>query len=186
MSGYQKRVGSVQHGVFVIVNTLGVLIIGPAGIGKSELALSLITRGHTLVADDAPEFSVATDQEVIGSCPELLQDFLEIRGLGLLNIRRLFGDSAIQETHRLDLIIDLRPDGIPVQTGDQIQRLENEHSQRRICGISFPVICPGPAPGRNLTVLVETAVSNHLLIRSGYNPLEEFQNRLRKRMKGNG
>ena len=99
------------HGVYMEVMAIGVLITGASGIGKSELALELISRGHRLIADDAPQFSKIAPDIINGTCPKSLQDFLEVRGLGILNVRELFGDSAIKKNKYLKLIVQLQPNG---------------------------------------------------------------------------
>ncbi len=164
---------TVLHGVFMEVMTIGVLLTGPSGIGKSELALELIARGHSrLVADDAPKFSRIAPDIVRGSCPEVLRDFLEVRGLGIINVRKLYGDSSIKNEKYLRLIIQLeRMDEKQLM---QLDRLEGSYRTRRVLDVEIPEITLPVAPGRNLAVLLECAVRNHVLRAGGYNASEEF------------
>jgi HPr kinase/phosphorylase len=163
------------HGVYMEVHAIGVLLIGPSGVGKSELALELITRGHRLVADDAPQFSRLAPDIVNGTCPVALQDFLEVRGLGIINVRELFGDSAIKINKYLRLIIRLEP--LSKESIKQIDRLEGSYTTQNILDLEIPEITLPVAPGRNLAVLLECAARNHMLRMSGYNASEEFTER---------
>ncbi len=167
----------ILHGVYMEVNAIGVLLTGPSGVGKSELALELITRGHRLVADDAPQFSRIAPDIINGTCPSALQDFLEVRGLGIINVRELFGDSAIKINKYLRLIIRLEP--LDKDNISQIDRLEGSYKTQRVLGLEIPEITLPVAPGRNLAVLLECAASNHMLRMSGYNASEEFSERQR-------
>jgi len=164
---------AVLHGVFLEVMSIGALITGPSGIGKSELALELIARGHSrLVADDAPKFSRIAPDVVRGSCPELLRDFLEVRGLGIINVRKLYGDNSIKDRKYLRLIIQLqRMDENQLL---QLDRLDGSYRARNVLGVRIPEITLPVAPGRNLAVLLECAVRNHVLREYGYNASEEF------------
>lgn len=162
----------VLHGVYMEIMAIGVLITGPSAIGKSELALELITRGHRLIADDAPQFSRIGPDIINGTCPPTLRDYLEVRGMGVINIRRLYGDSAIKQNKYLRLIVRLEP-----MSNDQqfeLDRLQGSQRQRRIMGVEVPEITLPVAPGRNLAILLECAARNHNLITSGYNAAEEF------------
>lgn len=163
------------HGVFMEVNAIGVLITGSSGVGKSEVALELITRGHRLVADDAPQFSRIAPEIINGTCPTTLQDFLEVRGLGIINVRELFGDSAIKINKYLRLIIRLEP--LDKDSLLQMDRLEGSYTKQRILEVDIPEITLPVAPGRNLAVLLECAARNHMLRMSGYNASEEFSKR---------
>ncbi len=165
----------ILHGVYMEVNAIGVLLTGPSGVGKSELALELITRGHRLVADDAPQFSRIAPDIINGTCPEALQDFLEVRGLGIINVRELFGDSAIKINKYLRLIIRLEP--LSKKSIKQIDRLEGSYTTQNILELEIPEITLPVAPGRNLAVLLECAARNHMLRMSGYNASEEFSER---------
>lgn len=166
-----------MHGVFMEVMAIGVLIVGPSGIGKSELAMELITRGHRLVADDAPQFSRIAPDIINGTCPEALQDFLEVRGLGIVNVRELFGDSAIKSNKYLRLITRLEP----MNNNEvlKLDRLEGSYRNRKVLDIDIPEITLPVAPGRNLAVLLECAARNHILRSSGYNAADDFTDRQR-------
>ena len=166
---------TTMHGVFMEVIGIGVLITGDSGVGKSELALELISRGHRLIADDAPEFSRITPDTISGGCPPPIRNFLEVRGLGVLNIRAMFGDSAIKDSKYLRLIVHLE------QMSDQqiqnIDRLRGSHQHKTILGVGVEQVTLPVAPGRNLAVLVEIAVRNHILSLKGYNAAEDFTHR---------
>ena len=166
------------HGVFLEVLGMGVLLTGHSAVGKSELALELITRGHRLVADDAPEFRRIAPDIVAGSCPPLLREFLEVRGLGILNIRAMFGNSSIVNSMYLQLIIHLKR--MKLQEIADMERLKVSGQSRTVLGVEIPRITVPVAPGRNLAILVETAVRNHMLRLKGYDAAEVFIERQRK------
>lgn len=163
------------HGVFMEVMGMGVLLTGEAGIGKSELALELVNRGHRLIADDAPSFARIAPDILNGSCPGLLDGFLEVRGLGILNIRAMFGDSAIKLNKYLRLIVHLERQG-RLQLAE-LDRLAGSNSSRWLLGVEIPQITLPVAPGRSLAILVEAAVRNHQLQRQGYIASEDFLQR---------
>ncbi len=164
------------HGVFVEILGMGVLLTGDSAVGKSELALALISRGHRLVADDAPQFAQIAPDILQGICPPLLRDFLEVRGLGILNIREMFGDSAVRRAKDLHLIVHLRRMG-ETDLNQMDQRLDGSHSQRDILGVEVPELTLPVAAGRNLEVLVEAAVRHHSLRMRGYNASQDFAER---------
>jgi HPr kinase/phosphorylase len=167
-----------MHGVFMEVMGIGVLLIGDSAIGKSELALELINRGHRLIADDAPEFSVVSPDTISGRSPYLLQDILEVRGLGILNIRAMFGDNAIKRSKFLRLVVNLAR-----MSDSQIinmDRLSYNKSAMTILNIEVPMVTLPVASGRNLAVMVEAAVRNHLLLIEGFDSTKEFITRQRK------
>jgi HPr kinase/phosphorylase len=144
------------HGVFMEVFTIGVLLTGDSGCGKSELALELLNRGHRLIADDAPEFTQVSPEIIDGTCPEALQDCLEVRGLGVLNVRRMFGDAAIKLNKFLRLIINLEvPQAGRVEMTD---RLHGNTSEVPVLDLEIPSITLPVLAGRNLAVIVEAAV----------------------------
>lgn len=160
------------HGVFLEVLGTGVMIKGDAGVGKSELALELITRGHRLVADDVVELKHVAPDTLEGNCPPLIRDFLEVRGLGILNIRFLFGETAVKLQKNLKLIVELVQAQEVGEVG--LNRLDMVASNESILGVSIPKVRIPVAAGRNLAVLVEVAVRNHILKSRGINPVEQF------------
>lgn len=165
----------VVHGVFMEIFTLGVLITGDAGAGKSELALELLTRGHRLIADDSPEFTQMTPDIIDGSCPDVLRDCLEVRGLGVLNVRRMFGDAAVKSNKFLRLILHLHQP----QPGDEskLDRLSGQSEQSRVLDLDIPRILLPVLPGRNLAVIAEAAVRNFMLRMKGFDATAEFLER---------
>ncbi len=162
------------HGVCMEVLGTGILLTGESNVGKSELALELVTRGHRLIADDAPELARVTPGILQASCPPLLQDFLEVRGLGVLNIRFMYGDNAIKKKKNLRLVIELRTHA---SAETDASRLYGNNGSREILGITLPVIIIPVAPSRNLGVLVEAAVRKHQLHNSGYDAAKDLEQR---------
>lgn len=160
------------HGVFMEIFSLGLLITGDPSVGKSELALELVARGHRLVADDAPVFCKTAPDVLNGRCPEMLRDCLEVRGLGILNVRAMFGDSAIKQNRNLRLILKLVP--MTEEQMHQIDRLHGATSTRTILGVDIPEITLPVAPGRNLAVLAEAAARNHTLLLKGFDAAKLF------------
>ena len=161
------------HGVFMEIYSIGVLITGESGSGKCVLALELVTRGHRLVADDAPDFTQIAPDVLDGTCPELLQDLLEVRGLGVLNVRDMFGDTAVKRNKYLRLIIHLtKPMDEPLPGG--IERLTGDTGTRRVLDLDVPMITLPVMPGRNLAVLAEAATRLHSLRMKGLDPAAAF------------
>jgi HPr kinase/phosphorylase len=160
------------HGVFMDVLGLGVLITGDSGVGKSELGLELISRGHGLVADDVVEMTRIASRTLEGRCPPLLKDFIEVRGLGLLNIRTIFGETAVRPKMKLKLIVHLEK---PNPTGAAAyERLPLDAQTQEILGITIKKVLIPVAAGRNLAVLLEAAVRNHVLQLRGMDTTREF------------
>jgi HPr kinase/phosphorylase len=164
----------VVHGVFMEVLGTGVLITGESSVGKSELALALIARGHRLIADDAPEFTRKGPDILDGRSPGVLKDFMEVRGIGVLNIREMYGDNALKSNKYLRLIVHLKR--LNETEYAQLDRLQGERKIRTILGIDVPQILIPVAPGRNIEVLVEAAVRNHILRISGNDATTQFIN----------
>jgi HPr kinase/phosphorylase len=163
------------HGVYMEVMGVGVLLTGESGMGKSELALELLSRNHRLIADDAVEFFRTDPNVLLGRSPEILSGLLEVRGLGILNVRAMFGDTAIRSEKTLRLI--LRLEQMKKQRLSKIDRLQAEQKTRSILDVDIPEVTLYVAPGRNLAVLVEAATRSHILRMRGINPLEELINR---------
>ncbi|MCX8017205.1 MAG: HPr(Ser) kinase/phosphatase [Rhodocyclaceae bacterium] len=162
------------HGVFMDVLGIGVLITGDSGVGKSELGLELITRGHGLVADDVVEVSRVAPDALEGRCPELLRDFIEVRGLGLLNIRTIFGETACRRKMRLKLIVHLHKPNIGLP---EMQRLPLDALTETVLGVPVRKVVLPVAAGRNLAVLLEAAVRSTILLLRGIDSMEEFLHR---------
>ena len=161
------------HGVLMDVLGLGVFITGDSGAGKSELALELLSRGHGLVADDVVEFSRIAPSVLEGRCPPLLQDVMEVRGLGILNIRTIFGETACRRKMKLKLIVHLHK----TVAGEEFQRLPLDSQSQEILGIPIRKVVLHVAAGRNLAVLLEAAVRNCILQMRGIDSMSEFINR---------
>ena len=167
-----------QHGVFLDIFGLGVLITGASGIGKSEIGLELISRGHRLIADDMVEFSRPSKDIIVGQSPENLRYHMEIRGLGILNIRDLYGAAAITDTKRLSLVVEMVPwDNVTAE-----DRVLGERSEMQIHDASIPCVPIPIRSGRSLAVLIEVATRNQLLKQRGINSGEDFIRSLQKRI----
>lgn len=166
---------TTRHGVFLDVLGVGVLITGESAVGKSELGLELITRGNGLVADDVVELYRIAPDTLEGRCPELLRDFLEVRGLGVLNIRTMFGETAVRRKKSLKLIVNLhRP-----QAGElsQMERLPLNATHQEILGANISTVNIPVVAGRNLAVLVEAAARNFVMQQRGIDSMQEFISR---------
>ncbi|MFN2333717.1 MAG: HPr(Ser) kinase/phosphatase [Wenzhouxiangellaceae bacterium] len=162
----------IVHGVFMEIFTIGVLITGDSGAGKSELALELLTRGHRLIADDSPEFSQMTPDIIDGTCPDVLRDCLEVRGLGVLNVRHMFGDAAVKSNKFLRLILHLQqPANGPAVAQD---RLSGQSGTTPVLDLEVPRILLPVLPGRNLAVIAEAAVRNFMLRMKGFDATADF------------
>jgi len=170
-----------RHGVLMDVLGLGVLITGDSGVGKSELGLELISRGHGLVADDVVEISRLAPNTLEGRCPPVLKDFLEVRGLGLLDVRTIFGETAVRTKMKLKLIAHLEK---PAPTGnrDVTERLPLAEQSEEILGVTVRKVVIPVAAGRNLAVLLEAAVRNYILQLRGINSSAEFVARQKRAM----
>ena len=157
-----------RHGVLVEVYGEGVLLLGDSGVGKSETAVELIKRGHRLVADDAVEIRRTSAKTVVGSSPEIIRHFMELRGIGIVDVKRIFGVGAVKDTEKINLVVNLEP----WQQGEKTSLL----------GIELPCLTIPVRPGRNLAVIIEIAAMNNRQQRMGYNAAEELSDRLNKQM----
>jgi len=170
---------TVMHGVFMDILGLGVLITGESGLGKSELGLELISRGNGLVADDAVDLFRINQTTIEGRCPELLQNLLEVRGIGLLDIRAIFGEAAVRRRMRLRLIVHL----VRRETMERdYERLPYEPLTEEVLGVPIQKAVIQVVAGRNIAVLVEAAVRNHILQLRGIDTYQEFVERHRRAM----
>jgi HPr kinase/phosphorylase len=167
-------VRQVVHGVLMDILSLGVLIIGDSGIGKSECALDLVVRGHRLVADDTVEVRRRGETDLIGTCPELTRHHMEVRGLGVINIRDLFGVAATRLSKRMELVVQLER----WDAAREYDRLGLDENAWELFGVKIPFVHMPVAPGRNLAILVEVAARNQLLRARGLNAARELASRL--------
>ena len=167
-----------RHGVLVEVYGEGILLLGDSGVGKSETAIELLKRGHRLIADDAVEIKRVSATTLVGRAPEIIRHYVELRGIGIVDVRRLFGMGAVKETEKIDLVINLEP----WQDGKMYDRLGLDEETTDILGIKVPSIVLPVCPGRNLSVVIEVAAMNNRQKRMGYNTSVEFNKRLMESM----
>ncbi len=163
-----------RHGVLVEVYGEGILLLADSGVGKSETAIELVKRGHRLIADDAVEIRRVSAKTLVGRAPEIIRHYVELRGIGIVDVRRLFGMGAVKDTEKIDLIINLEQ---WVQ-GKMYDRLGLEEQTTDILGIKIPSILIPVRPGRNLAIIIEIAAMNNRQKKMGYNTAEEFNKRL--------
>ena len=163
-----------RHGVFVEVYGEGMLILGDSGIGKSETAIELVKRGHRLVADDAVEIRRVSAKTLVGTAPELIRYYIELRGIGIVDVRRLFGMGSVKATERIDIVINLEP----WDSEKMYDRFGLEEEHVNILGIDVPSITIPVHPGRNMAIILETAAMNNRQKKMGYNTAQEFNKRL--------
>ena len=167
-----------RHGVLVEVYGEGILLLGDSGVGKSETAIELVKRGHRLIADDAVEIKRVSKKTLVGESPEIIRHYVELRGIGIVDVRRLFGMGAVKQSEKVELVINLEP---WVQ-GKMYDRLGIDEQTTEILGIEIPSITIPVRPGRNLAIIIEIAAMNNRLKRLGYNTAEEFNKRLMESM----
>ena len=163
-----------RHGVLVEVYGQGVLILGESGVGKSETAVELIKRGHRLVADDAVEIKKVSSKSLIGVSPDIIRHFIEIRGIGIVDVKNIFGMGAVKESEKIDMIIHLEA----WEKGKQYDRLGLVDEYTNILGLDIPSLTIPVKPGRNLAVIFEVAAMNNRQKRMGYNAAEELNRRI--------
>lgn len=166
------------HGVLLDVLGLGVLLLGESGIGKSECALDLVVRGHRLVADDAVDVRCRAGSIVIGTCPNLTKHYIEIRGLGVINIQELFGVGSVRASKRVELVVQLER----WRDGEEYERLGLDPVAYQLLGCALPMVRIPVAPGRNLAILVEVAARNQLLLVGGHDAAKTLAFRLDQRL----
>ena len=171
-----------RHGVLVEVHGEGVLLLGDSGIGKSETAVELLKRGHRLIADDAVEIRRVSNRTLVGTSPENIRHFLELRGVGIINARRIFGMGSIKETEKINMVIQLEP-----WNPDRVyDRMGMDNEQTEILGISVPSLTIPIKPGRNLAIIIEVAAMNNRQKKMGYNAAQELLEKLGMIEQGDG
>ncbi|MBQ9416256.1 MAG: HPr(Ser) kinase/phosphatase [Clostridia bacterium] len=167
-----------RHGVLVDVYGEGLLLLGDSGVGKSETAIELVKRGHRLIADDAVEIKRISSGELVGTAPEIIRHYIELRGIGIVDVRRLFGMGAVMDEGLIDLVIQLEP----WVDGKMYDRLGLDDHKINILGVNIPTITIPVKPGRNLAIILEIAAMNNRQKKMGYNTAEEFNKRLMQQM----
>jgi HPr kinase/phosphorylase len=172
----QLTASTSMHGVLLDVFGVGILLLGKSGIGKSEIALDLIMRGHRLVADDIVDVKRRTQDSVVGSGSEIIKHHMEIRGLGIINIKDLFGVASIRERKKIEIVLEL----VEWDPGVEYDRLGVEDRKFRILDVEIPMLVVPVRPGRNMTTIIEVAARNHLLKLQGHHSAREFQERLNR------
>ena len=163
-----------QHGVLVEVFGEGILLLGESGVGKSETAMELVKRGHRLIADDAVEIKKVSSKSLVGSAPENIRHFIELRGIGIINASRLFGAGAVKLTEKIDLVIKLEPWDV----NKVYDRMGLENQTHEILDLKIPALTIPVKPGRNLAVIIEVAAMNNRQKKLGYNAAEDLLNKL--------
>ena len=163
-----------RHGVFVEVYGEGVLILGDSGVGKSEIALELIKRGHRLIADDAVEIRQVSNQTLVGSAPENIRHFIELRGVGVVNARRLFGVGSVKVSEKIDMVIQLEQ----WDSDKSYDRLGLDAEKIDILGVSVPISVVPVTPGRNISIIIEAAAMNNRQKKMGYNAARQLLHNL--------
>lgn len=159
-----------RHGVLVEVYGEGLLLLGESGLGKSEAAIELLKRGHRLIADDAVEIRKISETSLMGTSPELIRNYVELRGIGIVNVAKLFGMGAVKLENTVDLVVNI----VPWNTQQDYDRLGLEEQYMEILGVNIPMNTIPITPGRNLAVILEVAAMNNRQRRMGYNPALEF------------
>jgi len=159
-----------RHGVLMEVYGEGLLLIGDSGMGKSEVAVELLKRGHRLIADDAVEIRKISESALVGTAPELIRNYVELRGIGIINVAKLFGMGAVRSENEIDLVVNI----VPWEQQKEYDRLGLEDQHMEILGVQIPMNTIPITPGRNLAVILEVAAMNNRQRKMGYNPAQEF------------
>ena len=167
-----------QHGVLVEVYGEGILLLGESGVGKSETAIELLKRGHRLIADDAVEIKRVSAKTLVGSAPDIIRHYIELRGVGIVDVRQLFGMGAVKATEKVDLVIHLEQWG----ENTQYDRLGLDDQKTDILGVLIPSLVVPIKPGRNLAVIIEVAAMNNRHKKMGYNAARELSERWTQNM----
>ena len=170
-----------RHGVLMEVYGEGVLIIGESGMGKSETAVELLKRGHRMIADDAVEIRRISGNTLMGTAPELVRNYVELRGIGIVNVAKLFGMGAVKAENEINLVVNI----VPWKTGEAYDRLGLEDQYMEILGVNIPMNTIPVTPGRNLAVILEVAAMNNRQRKMGYNPAKEFTERINRHFEEN-
>lgn len=170
-----------RHGVLMEIYGEGILLTGESGIGKSEAAVELLKRGHRLIADDAVEIKRISGKTLTGNAPELIRNYIELRGIGIVNVAKLFGMGAVKEENAIDLVVNI----VPWNTHQVYDRLGLEDQYMDILGVKVPMYTIPITPGRNLAVILEVAAMNNRQRRMGYNSAMEFTNQINHRFDQN-
>ena len=165
-----------RHGVLIEAYGEGVLITGESGIGKSEAALELVKRGHRLIADDAVEIQKVSSNSLVGTSPELIRNYIELRGIGIINVAKLFGIGAIKNDNEINLVVNI----VPWNTHENYDRLGLEDHYTEILGVNVPMYTIPITPGRNLAMIIEVAAMNNRQRRIGYNAALEFTEQMNR------
>lgn len=170
-----------RHGVLMEIYGEGVLITGDSGIGKSETAIELLKRGHRLIADDAVEIKKVSNRSVVGTAPELIRNYIELRGIGIINVAKLFGIGAVKLDHEINLVVNI----VPWNTSEVYDRLGLEDHFTDILDVQIPINTIPITPGRNLAVILEVAAMNNRQRRMGYNAAQEFTEQINRHFSEN-
>ena len=165
-----------RHGVMIEAYGEGILIIGDSGMGKSEAAVELVKRGHRLIADDAVEIKKVSENFLLGTAPELIRNYIELRGIGIINVAKLFGIGAIKQDNQINLVVNI----VPWNTHEAYDRLGLEEQYTEILGVKVPMNTIPITPGRNLAMIIEVAAMNNRQRRMGYNAALEFTEQINR------
>lgn len=165
-----------QHGVLMEVYGEGVLLMGESGIGKSEAAVELLKRGHRLIADDAVEIKRISENKLVGTASELIRNYVELRGIGIINVAKLFGMGAVKQENEINLVVNI----VPWEHKRNYDRLGLEEHYTEILGVQVPMNTIPITPGRNLAVILEVAAMNNRQRKMGYNPAQEFTEQINR------